>query len=65
MQDSTTLYLSSLSELEFLHVIRGEEFRQGLAPNWQRQYKLGQAVPPCAGCRRLPTVVQREAMVGL
>jgi predicted nucleic acid-binding protein len=46
MQDSTTLYLSSLSELEFLHVIRSEEFRQGLAPDWQRQYKLGQWEQP-------------------
>jgi predicted nucleic acid-binding protein len=36
----TTLYLSSLSWIEFTHVATSQRFGDGLSPQWQRQYRL-------------------------
>jgi hypothetical protein len=35
----TTLYLSSLSWIEFTHVVTSQRFREGLSPQWQQQYR--------------------------
>jgi predicted nucleic acid-binding protein len=40
LEGRTTIYVSSLTWMEYAHVISRESFRDGLAPPLQRQYRL-------------------------
>jgi predicted nucleic acid-binding protein len=61
----TTLYVSPLSWTEFAHVIRTQQFRDGLSTAWQQQYGLARwAQEPAVRPRYLAALVgQLEALL--
>lgn len=61
----TTLYVSPLSWTEFAHVIRTQQFRDGLSPAWQQRYGLARwAQAPAVRRRYLAALLgQLEALL--
>jgi predicted nucleic acid-binding protein len=57
---ATTLYLSSLSWLEFAHVVTRQDFRDALPASWQRRHHLARWEGPPAVRRAYVEAIRDE-----